>query len=127
MRGRLAVLIPAFLIGFFGCLLLAALAGETVSIHLAFPRDLSVPIVGALIWLGFWTSAPSRPAPTDDWLTSWDEKGWIPPSRAFHRQLRRWERVERLRRGWTLAGATALAIALIFIINRFGPYRWVLS
>jgi hypothetical protein len=93
-------------------------------IHLALPRDLSVPILGALIWLGFWTAASPSPAPRDDWLMSWEEKGWIPPSRAFHRRLRRWERVERFRRGWTLVAGTVSAVGLVVLIYATNPYAW---
>jgi hypothetical protein len=98
VKGRLVFLLPAFLIGFFGCLWLAARMGETVSIHLAFPRDLVVLVFLGWAWMG-WKLGVGF---------------WVGPGL-------------RIRAGgpWGAFGVvTGLAIALTFLIYRFGPYRW---
>jgi hypothetical protein len=85
---------------------------------LMLPRDFSVPIVAAWIWLGFWTSAP--PDPYEDvgrylverWLgfASWPKRSGL----------------ERFRNGWTFIGGTLLSAGLIVLIYATDPYLWVL-
>jgi hypothetical protein len=106
---------------------------------LTFPRDFSVLIIAALIWLGFWTSAkpPEQPLLPTPWSLGWtgQEEGrgvlmsellkgdgpWttiaLEPKRS---------RLERFRNGWTFLIGTVLTVGLIVLIYATNPYMWVL-
>lgn len=105
---------------------------------LTFPRDFSVLILAAWIWLGFWTSAKPQETPSPSvprWNIGWsaEEEGrgvlmsdllksdgpWVePPPKPF--------RLARFRNGWTFLGGTVLAVGLIFLIYATNPYAWPL-
>jgi hypothetical protein len=104
---------------------------------LALPRDLSVPIVAAWIWLGFWTSAklPEQPSLPTPWSIGWtgQEEGRGVLIGELLREDGPWvtadpkrRRLERFRNGWTFLGGTVLAVGLIFLIYVTNPYIWVL-
>ena len=83
-------------------------------IHLALPRDLSLPILAGWIWLGFWTS-------------------YIPdPYREVSRALVGWlgvtvepSRLGRFRNGWTFLAGTILAVGLVWLCVFVAPYWWL--
>jgi hypothetical protein len=139
VRDFLAGLALGTVAGFYVFLILRGKGGLLAWIlaTLALPRDLSVPIVIAWIWLGFWTSAkpPEQPPLPTPWSVGWtgQEEGhgvlmsellkgdgpWVVAD-----PKPRW--LERFRNGWTFIGGTVLAVGLIFLIYATDPYLWVL-
>lgn len=92
---------------------------------LTFPRDLSVPIVAAWIWLGFWTSVIPREVPADvEWQALVSSLGEELASLLVAAPRR--SRLERFQNGWTFLASTVLAVGLIVLIYATNPYVWVL-
>lgn len=102
------------------------------------PRDFSVTILAAWIWLGFWTSGkpPEQPPLPTPWSIGWsgqeegcgvlisellkDDGPWVPDQEPKRLRL------ERFRNGWTFLAGTVLAVGLVFLIYATDPYLWVL-
>jgi hypothetical protein len=109
-----------------------------ILVALTLPRDFSVPILAAWIWLGFWTSAKPREPPTSPplWTVGYTgtEEGhgvllsellkhdgpWVPDPKPKRLRL------ERFRNGWTFLIGTVLAVGLVFLIYATNPYMWTL-
>lgn len=104
---------------------------------LTLPRDFSLPLVAAWIWLGFWTSAkPPEPPPLPTpWSIGWtgQEEGRGVLMSELLREDGPWttvapkpRRLERFRNGWTFIVGTLLAVGLIVLIYATDPYMWTL-
>lgn len=103
---------------------------------LTFPRDLSVLIVVAWIWLGFWTSSkpPEQPPLPTPWSIGWtgQEDGRGVLMSELLREDGPWTTVtpkrsrQRFRNGWTFLAGTVLAVGLIVLIYATNPYMWTL-
>lgn len=103
---------------------------------LTLPRDFSVPLVAAWIWLGFWTSAkPEQPPLPTPWSIAWtgQEEGRGVLMSELLRGDGPWTmaepkrcRLERFRNGWTFLLGTVVAVGLIVLIYGTNPYMWTL-
>lgn len=94
---------------------------------LTLPRDFSVPLVAAWIWLGFWASVKPQKPPVDvKWEALSASLGEDLASLLVVAPERRRSRLERFRNGWTFVAGTVLAVGLIVLIYAMDPYMWTL-
>ena len=82
-------------------------------IHLALPRDLSLPILAGWIWLGFWTSDQDPYQEASQALVGWLGVTVAP------------SKLERLRNGWTFLAGTILAVGFTWLCVFVFPYWWL--
>lgn len=87
--------------------------------HLALPRDLVLPVFVGWLWVAAWASSP----PPEDPYQEAGRRffgGWLgtEPKREL-------QGLERFRNGWTMLGATFVAVGLCWWFVFLSPYWWL--